>query len=150
MYTARNNALFLLESAAEREMNDAEKAFIERANQAVDKFDDAMCDDLNTSEAMGVVFEYVRDMNTQFTDANAPCKAVLEEGLRLLAVMTDVLGLLSKEYDATPEDIKALVEARTAAKKAKDFAEADRIRAEVLEKGYVIEDTPKGPKVRKA
>ena len=150
MYTARNNALFMLESALEREMNENEIAFIERAKQYVDKFDDAMCDDLNTADALGVVFEYVREMNTMFTDANAPCKAVLEEGLHQLSIMTDVLGLLSKEYDATPEDIKALVQARVEAKKAKNFGEADRIRAEVLEKGYVIEDTAKGPKVRKA
>ena len=150
MYTARNNAIFLLESAPEREMNEDEKAFLDRMQQYIDRFDDAMCDDLNTADALGVLFEAVRDMNTQFTDAKAPCKAVLEEGLKRFTVMTDVLGLLSKEYDATPEDIKALVEARTAAKKAKNFAEADRIRAEVLEKGYIIEDTAKGPKVRKA
>ena len=150
MYTARNNAIFLLESAPEREMNEDEKAFLDRMQQYIDRFDDAMCDDLNTADALGVLFEAVRDMNTQFTDAKAPCKAVLDEGLKRFTVMTDVLGLLSKEYDATPEDIKALVEARTAAKKAKNFAEADRIRAEVLEKGYIIEDTPKGPKVRKA
>ena len=150
MYTARNNAIFQLESAPEREMNEDEKAFLDRMQQYIDRFDDAMCDDLNTADALGVLFEAVRDMNTQFTDAKAPCKAVLEEGLKRFTVMTDVLGLLSKEYDATPEDIKALVEARTAAKKAKNFAEADRIRAEVLEKGYIIEDTPKGPKVRKA
>ena len=150
MYTARNNAIFLLESAPEREMNEDEKAFLDRMQQYIDRFDDAMCDDLNTADALGVLFEAVRDMNTQFTDAKAPCKAVLEEGLKRFTVMTDVLGLLSKEYDATPEDVKALVEARTAAKKAKNFAEADRIRAEVLEKGYVIEDTAKGPKVRKA
>ena len=150
MYTARNNAIFLLESAPEREMNEDEKAFLDRMQQYIDRFDDAMCDDLNTADALGVLFEAVRDMNTQFTDAKAPCKAVLEEGLKRFTIMTDVLGLLSKEYDATPEDIKALVEARTAAKKAKNFAEADRIRAEVLEKGYIIEDTAKGPKVRKA
>ena len=150
MYTARNNAIFLLESAPERDMNEDEKAFLDRMQQYIDRFDDAMCDDLNTADALGVLFEAVRDMNTQFTDAKAPCKAVLEEGLKRFGVMTDVLGLLSKEYDATPEDIKALVEARTAAKKAKNFAEADRIRAEVLEKGYIIEDTAKGPKVRKA
>ena len=150
MYTARNNAIFLLESAPEREMNEDEKAFLDRMQQYIDRFDDAMCDDLNTADALGVLFEAVRDMNTQFTDAKAPCKAVLEEGLKRFTIMTDVLGLLSKEYDATPEDVKALVEARTAAKKAKNFAEADRIRAEVLEKGYIIEDTPKGPKVRKA
>ena len=150
MYTARNNAIFLLESAPEREMSEDEKAFLDRMQQYIDRFDDAMCDDLNTADALGVLFEAVRDMNTQFTDAKAPCKAVLEEGLKRFTVMTDVLGLLSKEYDATPEDVKALVEARTAAKKAKNFAEADRIRAEVLEKGYIIEDTAKGPKVRKA
>ena len=150
MYTARNNAIFQLESAPEREMNEDEKAFLDRMQQYIDRFDDAMCDDLNTADALGVLFEAVRDMNTQFTDAKAPCKAVLEEGLKRFTVMTDVLGLLSKEYDATPEDIKALVEARTAAKKAKNFAEADRIRAEVREKGYIIEDTAKGPKVRKA
>ena len=150
MYTARNNAIFLLESAPERDMNEDEKAFLDRMQQYIDRFDDAMCDDLNTADALGVLFEAVRDMNTQFTDAKAPCKAVLEEGLKRFTVMTDVLGLLSKEYDATPEDVKALVEARTAAKKAKNFAEADRIRAEVLEKGYIIEDTAKGPKVRKA
>ena len=110
-----------------------------------------MCDDLNTSEAMGVLFEYVRDMNTALTDANAPCKAAIEAGLKALNTMaSDVLGLLMKEADTVPEDIKALVQARADAKKAKNFAEADRIRAEVLEKGYVIEDTPKGPKVKKA
>ena len=150
MYTARNNAIFLLDSAPERELNEQETAFIERAKAYVERFDDAMCDDLNTADALGVVFEYVRDMNTTLADHNAPCREALEQGLKYLAVMTDVLGMLSKEYDATPEDIKALVQARADAKKAKDFAEADRIRAEVLERGYVIEDTPKGPKVRKA
>ncbi len=150
MYNARNNALFLLESASEREMNEEEKAFAAKAAEYVDRFDNAMCDDLNTADALGVIFEYVREMNTQLTDAKAPCKAVLEEALKQLNVMTSVLGLLSKEYDSTPEDIKELVQKRIDAKKAKDFAEADRIRAEVLEKGYIIEDTPKGPKVRKA
>ena len=150
MYTARNNAIFMLEGAPEREMNETELAFVERAKQAIDRFDDAMCDDLNTADAMGVIFEYVRDMNTAFTDANAPCKAVLEEGLKYLGVMTDVLGLLSKPYDATPEDIRELVEARVKAKKEKNFAEADRLRDEVLARGYIIEDTPKGPKVKKA
>ena len=49
-----------------------------RQQQYIDRFDDEMCDDLNTADALGVLFEAVRDMNTQFTDAKAPCKAVLE------------------------------------------------------------------------
>ena len=109
-----------------------------------------MNDDLNTADALGAIFEYVRDMNSQLADAKAPSRAVIEYALKSLTTMTDVLGLLMKEYDATPAEVKALVEQRVAAKKAKDFAEADRIRAQVLEMGYVIEDTPKGPKVKKA
>ena len=150
LYTARNNAMFQLEHAPERELNDEEKAFCQRADAAVQAFDDAMNDDLNTADALGVIFEYVRDMNSQLADAKAPSKAVIEYALKSLTTMTDVLGLLMKEYDATPAEVKALVEQRVAAKKAKDFAEADRIRAQVLEMGYVIEDTPKGPKVKKA
>ena len=110
----------------------------------MDRFDDAMCDDLNTADALAAVFEYVREMNTQFTDANAPCKAVLEEGLKQLAVMTDVLGLLAKEYDATPEEIKVLVQARVEAKKAKNFAEADRIRDELKAQGIEVTDVAGG------
>ena len=131
--------------------HDAERAFVARADGFVDRFDDAMCDDLNTSEAMGVLFEYVRDMNTALSDSKAPCKKAIEGGLKALNTMAhEVLGLLMKAADTTPEDVKALVEARTAAKKAKNFAEADRIRDEVLAMGYLIEDTPKGPKVKKA
>ena len=64
--------------------------------------------------------------------------------------MTDVLGLLRKEADGVPDEIKQLVEQRTAAKKNKDYALADEIRNKVLAMGYVIEDTPKGAKVKKA
>lgn len=151
LYTARDNAAFALEHAPERELNDAERAFIERAKEFENRFDDAMCDDLNTSEALGVLFEYVRDMNTALADANAPCKQVIEVGLDALNIMAhEILGLLMREADTTPDEIKQLVQARTDAKKAKNFAEADRIRAEILEKGYTVEDTPKGPLVKKA
>ena len=150
LYTARNNAAFQLDHAPVRELNEKEAEFLRRADEAVKAFDDAMNDDLNTADALGAIFEYIRDMNTALADTNQPCREVIEKGLGALTTMTDVLGLLRKEADDTPEEIKSLVEARTAAKKAKNFAEADRIRAEVLEKGYVIEDTPKGPKVKRA
>lgn len=150
LYTARDNAAFAREHAAQRAMTDEEGAFLERGRQAIEAFDAAMCDDLNTADALAVIFEYVRDMNTALADANKPCIAVIDYSLETLKTMTDVLGLLWKEADATPVNVKALVEARTAAKKAKNFAEADRIRGEIAEMGYVVEDTPKGPKVKRA
>ncbi len=149
LYTARNNALFLLESAPQRPMNQQEQAFAQRADKALNDFDQAMNDDLNTADALGVIFEYARDMNTALDGKNAPCKEALEKGLSVLKEMTGVLGILSKELDTTPEAVKALVEARVQAKKDKDFAKADQLRQQVLEMGYAIEDTPKGPKVRK-
>jgi cysteinyl-tRNA synthetase len=64
--------------------------------------------------------------------------------------MTDVLGLLSKEADIAPEEVKQLVAARTQAKKDKNFALADSLRQQVLDLGYIIEDTPSGAKIKKA
>ncbi|NLF28469.1 MAG: cysteine--tRNA ligase [Clostridiales bacterium] len=148
LYTARNTALFNREHAPEREMNAGEQAFAERAQKAVGAFDAAMSDDLNTADALAAIFEHVRDMNSSLTADSA--RSAIDAGLNALGTMTDVLGLLRKEFDATPEEVKELVEQRAAAKKAKDFALADQIRQQVLEMGYIIEDTPKGPMVKKA
>ena len=148
IYTARDTALFNREHAPQRALNDGEKAFVQRCAKAVEAFDAAMSDDLNTADALAAIFEHVRDMNSTLTADSAA--AAIDEGLNALATMTGVLGILRKEYDATPEEVKSLVEARAAAKKAKDFAMADQLRAEALKMGYIIEDTPKGPKVKKA
>ncbi len=151
LYTARDNAMFLLQSAPDQELSAEETAFLQLAAQAMAKFDEAMDDDLNTADALGAVFEYVREMNTRFTDAKGPSRQVIEAGLQSLSEMTGVLGLLRRDWAMeVPQDVMALVEARVAAKKAKDFAEADRLRGAVTDMGYVIEDTAKGPKVKKA
>jgi len=149
LYTARNNALFLLESAPDRAMSPEEEAFAARGSEAVARFDAAMDDDLNTADALGAIFDWARDMNATLSSI-APSRAAIQAGLDALGEMTGVLGILSKKLDTTPEDVKKLVEERQKAKKEKRFADADRIRSEVLAKGYVIEDTPAGPKVRKA
>ena len=148
LYTARNTALFNREHAPERAMNADEQTFAERAKKAVEAFDAAMSDDLNTADALAAIFEHVRDMNSSLTADSA--REAIDAGLNALGTMTDVLGLLRKDFDATPDEVKALVEQRAAAKKAKDFALADQIRQQVLEMGYIIEDTPKGPMVKKA
>jgi cysteinyl-tRNA synthetase len=150
LYNARDNAAFLLEGTPAREMNEPERALCAQGERAVREFEDAMADDLNTADAFGVIFEFVREMNTALTAQNAPCAAAIEAALSHLKTMTDVLGLLWKEADTTPEEIRRLVAARTDAKAARDFAEADRLRGEIAARGYLVEDTPKGPKVRKA
>jgi len=69
--------------------------------------------------------------------------------LALLARMDAVLGFLEPEAAAAPTELLALLEARQAARKAKNWSEADRLRQEITRQGWVIEDTPKGPRLKK-
>ena len=69
--------------------------------------------------------------------------------LDMLNEITDVLGIVLKVEEDIPAEITELVEQRTAAKKAKNFAEADRIRDLITSKGYSVKDTPNGPQVEK-
>ena len=67
----------------------------------------------------------------------------------MLNEITDVLGIVLKVEEDIPAEITELVDQRTAAKKAKNFAEADRIRDLITSKGYSVKDTPNGPQVEK-
>lgn len=70
LYTARDNATFLLDHAQDTQPNAQETEFMDRADEAVRRFDAAMDDDLNTADALGAIFEHVRDMNTTLTSAS--------------------------------------------------------------------------------
>lgn len=112
-----------------------------------EKFIEAMDDDLNTADALSVIFELVREVNTKINDGNIgfvkEAKAVFDE-------LIEVLGLLySKKDEEIPAEILELAEKRLTARKEKDFATADKIRDEILAKGYMIEETRQGTKISK-
>lgn len=113
------------------------------------RFSDALDDDLNISAAWAAVFDWVRETNKRLAEHTfnaGEATAALAAWERLNAV----LGIgAAPEVEASPE-ILALLEARQAARQAKDFKRADALRDELKAKGWVIEDTPKGPKLRKA
>ena len=109
------------------------------------RFDEKMDDDVNTADAISVIFDLVRFANTQVLD-DAPAalaKAALDE----LVELADVLGLvvLAEEEEAD-EEIDALIAERQAARKAKDFARADEIRDELKARGIELMDTKEGVK----
>jgi cysteinyl-tRNA synthetase len=115
----------------------------------VAQFTEVMDEDLNVSAAWGVVFEWVRETNRQlaggqFTATQAA--AALAAWQRL----DTVFGLGARAEEEAPPEILALLEQRQAARKAKDFKLADAIRAEMKAKGWLIEDTPAGPKLKRA
>ncbi len=118
----------------------------ERTKAAMLAFDEALDDDLNTAEALGAVFEYIRDANTamdagEFLASNAA--GALEFLTRFDSVF-DVLRPSASTGGLSDSEIDALVEERNAAKKSRNFARADQIRAELAEKGVVLEDTKEG------
>jgi cysteinyl-tRNA synthetase len=114
----------------------------------VRQFAEALDDDLNISEAWGVVFEWVTETNRRIAE-NSLKPGEAATALAAWEKIDSVLGLGAKAETEVPAEILALAEARSAAKKAKDFKRADGIREELKAKGWAIEDTAKGPKLKK-
>ena len=147
LYTARDQLRFLQEKAEDRPLNEEENALLERLQGYEKKFDAAMDDDLNTADAIGAIFELVRDVNTSLTAASA--KGAVQAALKSFSGLCDVLGLVQREADALPADIQQMVDDRAAARKAKDWKRSDELRDAIKAAGYILEDTPQGQKVRK-
>ncbi len=118
------------------------------ATAANEKFNAAMDDDLNTADAIGGIFEYIKEVNTLFENGGQTEAA--KAALAALDILLDVLGLLPEEADeAIPEDIRRMADERQAARAGKDWAEADRLRDEIRARGYELKDTPDGVKINK-
>ena len=148
LYTARDHYLFLLQNANEGEMGEKEQALLEKVSAAREGFDAAMDDDLNTADAMGKMFELVRDANVAL-DENSPKQAIAAV-LDALGEMAGVFGILTRKADDGDEKVKALIEARAKARAEKNWAESDRLRDEITALGYVLKDTKQGQQVTKA
>ncbi len=150
LYTCRNNMDFALENAvAEAGEKDAEIIAVIDAKK--DKFIEGMEDDLNTGEALGAIFELVREINSNVNDG-VQSKALVEYAIKVFDELMNVLGLLYNRNaeKSLDDEIEALIQARNDARKAKNWAEADRIRDELKAQGIVLEDTPQGVKWHRA
>jgi cysteinyl-tRNA synthetase len=111
-------------------------------------FTAALEEDLNISGAWGVVFEWIREINRRLAEHSLSPTAA-ETALIEWNKVDSVLGIGTKFESEIPAEILALAEARAAAKKARDFKRADEIRDELKAKGWVVEDSPKGIKLKK-
>lgn len=146
---AADNLKFLKKNAADEKMTEEENKLFTQTDAFVADFERAMEDDFNTADAIAAVFDLVKFANSN-TESESSAE-YLGKLFDLLVKLTDVLGLLvDKKEDILDEDIEKLIEERQAARKAKDFARADAIRDELLEKGIVLKDTREGVQWKRA
>jgi cysteinyl-tRNA synthetase len=114
-------------------------------------------DDLNISRAWAAIFEWVRETNlwygTQLKDETFLERAIRAKSaankLAAWEKVDSVLGIGVKTEIEIPDEIIAFANARAEAKKTRDFKKADALRDELKSKGWIIEDTPKGPKLKR-
>ena len=147
LYTCRDNIDFELKNAADGEIDAEIKAMIDKRTV---QFETALDDDLNTADGIAAVFDLVKDINTAVLGKGAS-KATIEYAAKVFDTLTDVLGLVyNRKEESSDAEIDALIEARTQARKDKNWAEADRIRDLLKEMGIVLEDTAQGVKWHRA
>lgn len=149
LYNAKERLEFIISKLSNDAENAEELKLEEELNSFRQRFIDAMDDDLNTADAVSIIFELAKFMNSNVNENST--KEFANKVLAEFNELTSVLNVVNKKQeDMLDEEIEKLIEARTQAKKNKDFKLADEIRDELLEKGIVLEDTRQGVKWRRA
>ena len=140
-----NDFIIKLKSIKKDSSNKKIKKLIQEAKAGFEK---EMDDDLNISNALAVVFDFVKKINTLIMKDNIG-KTDAEEAVKLMEDFDKVLGIIEFEKEKIPETIKKLVQEREKARKEKDWEKADKIRDELKKKGYDLKDTKEGPVLSK-
>jgi len=144
---ARDNAEFILGNLDDSGLRDEEKDLAAGLDKYRDRFIEAMDDDLNTADAISVIFELAKFMNTNISDQSS--NEFVQLNLDIFNELTGVLNIANKsveEDDSLSQKVEDLIAKRAQAKKEKNFALADQIRDELAAMGIAIEDTRQGVK----
>lgn len=147
--TATDHLRDCLAAAAERELTAEETAELAAFDALREKFEAAMDDDFNTADAISVVFEMVKRANITVTKESAA--AYIRRVKELLEKLLEVLGIhAERKEESLDARVEALIEERQTARKEKNYARADEIRAELTAMGILLEDTKEGVKWKRA
>jgi len=146
MQNCKGTLKHLMSHGADGDMSAAEAEKLAAYAAHKERFIQSMDDDLNTADAISAIFELVADINRDV--AGGASKAFAKEAFTLLDELTGVLGLLRQEKkEEIDDELQKLIDERAAARKAKDWATADRIRDELAARGITLKDTPQGVQI---
>ena len=144
LYTTKNNLEFSIKSAKMQEMTDAEKTALVEYDVFRTKFCEKMDDDLNTADAISVLFDFARKINSESVSSARFGQALLDKFMELCGVLNILANDMPNEI---PAEVQALVDERTNARRERNFVRADEIRDELAKMGVILEDTKDGVKV---
>ncbi len=143
--TAYDKIKTVAEHTETESLTEQEQALCEQIDAFVKKYEAAMDDDLNTADAIAVIFELVKLTNT--TVQTGSSKEYCEKAMTTIKQLCDVLGIeVEREQELLDTDIEQLIEERQQARKDKNFARADEIRNLLQKQGIALEDTREGVK----
>jgi cysteinyl-tRNA synthetase len=117
-------------------------------NQKINDFKEAMNDDFNTPKSIAAVFELIKNLNP-YLSTNSLNKESVEKVKNFFTLVNNILGIIPQEQEKIPSEILKLIEEREKLRKNKNFKESDRIRAQIENLGYQVEDTNYGPIIKK-
>ncbi|AVQ47553.1 cysteine--tRNA ligase [Clostridium botulinum] len=143
LYNSINNLENLLDEVKNEELRAEELEYKNELQKYKEKYIEKMDDDFNTADAISVIFDLIRDVNTNVTIESS--KELVKYTLDLIRELGNPLGILQESTKASlEEEIEKLIEERQKARKEKNWALADKIRDNLKERGIVLEDTPQG------
>jgi len=140
-----------VERILDAEGEKGDKALLQILEQAERRFSEALADDLNISVALAALFDLVRECNALYDEGNIS-KEEAEKILALLKQFNTVLNVLhfEKSVESVPEELLEALNLRQQARQNKEWEKADSLRDMILERGYTIEDTPSGARLKKS
>ncbi|MDW8800198.1 cysteine--tRNA ligase [Clostridium sp. A1-XYC3] len=143
LYNSIANLENLLGEVSLDNMTSTEEEYIKKLNSYKEKYIEKMDDDFNTADAISVIFDLAREINTNIGTSSS--KELVEYSLDLIRELGEPLGILQvSKRGNLEEEIERLIEQRQQARKNKDWALSDKIRDDLKAQGIILEDTPQG------
>ncbi len=152
IYNCLSDMKFAAENAESRtEFTEAENSYKKAIEELKEKYIAAMDDDLNTADAISVIFEIVSEANKAITRDSGFAKEIITFTIDTIRELGGVLGLLAKkDDDGLSDEVQALIDERAEARASKNWAKSDEIRDRLREMGIIVKDTPQGQQITKA